>query len=231
MNAQFRPRKRSEDTRTPSLVITALGAIGIVALYILMPRFQFIDLVFLLIVVVFGASGYRLGIVRGIMTIFILYFVTGIAATFYPVPAPYLAGIGRLFGLIFAGKTMEGDMSASTQTASTSNLATSFILLTLIIWIMIEAVAKGAFRDTSLPKLGFLDKWGGIAVHLAVGALAASLLFNAVGYGHLRRAHDRALLRPQFNQILSIHYSAQSFWFGSQPPPIYVYDQDVMRES
>jgi len=230
MTVQNKSRKRSDDKGIAALIIAALGAGGIVALYFLVPGFQFIDLAMLLVVVIFTASGYRQGTIRGLMTIVILYFATGIAATLYPVPAPYVAGIGKLFGFIFAGQVMEGDMAASTQTVSGDSLAISFMLLTLVIWIVLEAIGRSTFQDTSLPKLGILDKFGGIVVHFVIGALVASLLFNAIGYGHLRRAHNKALLRTRFNQILSLHYTTQSFWFGSQPPPIYVYDLDVMRE-
>jgi hypothetical protein len=35
------------------------------------------------------------------------------------------------------------------------------------------------------------------------------------------------VLRPRFNQVLTLHYAAQSFWFPERSPPIYVYDLDL----
>ena len=58
----------------------------------------------------------------------------------------------------------------------------------------------------------------------------ASLLFNTLGYGQLRSAHNNALLRSRFNQVLYLHYTAQSFWFPGKPPPLYAYDLNLSRE-
>lgn len=230
MTTQFKPRKRTDRELIPPLLIATLGALGVLALYLVQPRLQFIELVLLLVVVIFGAIGYKQGIVRGITTAVFLYVATGIAATFYQVPAPYVAGIRRFVALALTGNAVGGKVDVSSENVDGGSLALSFILLTAVIWAGLEAIGRAAFRDTSLPRLGILDKLGGVAGHLVIGALVASLLFNAIGYGRLRRAHNKALLRPQFNQILYTHYDTQSFWFPKQPPPIYVYDLDLPRE-
>jgi uncharacterized membrane protein required for colicin V production len=228
VTAQFTPRKRLDRTLIlPPLLIGTLGTVGAVALYILIPGFQPIELLLLLIVVGFGAAGYRQGIVRGAMTIVILYLATGIGATFYRIPAPYVSGIRRLFGLILAGDVVSSEVSKSIDRDS---LALSFCLLTVVLWVAFEAISRASFRDTGLPRLGILDKLGGVIVHLAIGVLVASLLFNAIGYGRSRHVHNEALLRSRLNRVLSIHYNAQSFWFSGTPPPIYVYDLDLPRE-
>lgn len=231
MTVQFdKPRKRSDRKSIPSLLIGALGTVGVVALYLLVPGFQFIELVLLLVVVGFGAAGYNRGIIRGAMTIALLYVATGVAATLYPIPAPYVAATGQFFALVFTGNALSGELDVANQNVGGGSLAISFVLLTVVIWGALEAIGRVAFRDTSLPRLGILDNLGGVVVHLVIGALVASLLFNAIGYGQLRPAHNKALLRRRFNQVLSVHYNAQSFWFPRTPPPIYVYDLDVPRE-
>ena len=231
MTVQFdKPRKRSDRKAIPSLLIGALGTVGVVALYLLVPGFQFIELVLLLVVVGFGAAGYNRGIIRGAMTIALLYVATGVAATLYPIPAPYVAATGQFFALVFTGNALSGELDVANQNVGGGSLAISFVLLTVVIWGALEAIGRVAFRDTSLPRLGILDNLGGVVVHLVIGALVASLLFNAIGYGQLRPAHNKALLRRRFNQVLSVHYNAQSFWFPRTPPPIYVYDLDVPRE-
>lgn len=231
MTVQFnKPRKRSDKESIPSLFIGALGTVAVVALYLLVPGLQFIELVLLLVVVGFGAAGYNRGIIRGAMTIVLLYVATGVAATLYPIPAPYVAAIGQFFALVFTGNALSGELDVANQNVGGGSLVISFVLLMVITWVALEAIGRVAFRDTSLPRLGILDNLGGIAVHLVIGALVASLLFNAIGYGQLRPVHNKALLRRRFNQVLAIHYNAQSFWFPRTPPPIYVYDLDVPRE-
>jgi len=215
-------RPHSAKKTAPWLIISALGTVGVIVLYSLVPGFQPIELVLLLVVVGFSAVGYTQGIIRGIMTIVMLYVATGIAATFYPVITPYVGGIQQILSL-----NLNLPLSESMNHGT---LALSFSVLTVITWIALEILDRGSFRDTSLPGLGTLDNLGGIFVYLVIGVLVASLLFNAIGYGRSRRVHDKALLRPIFNQVLHVHYTAQSFWFPRKPPPIYVYDLDLRRE-
>lgn len=219
----FRPRRRTDPKLIPTLLIGALGIAGIVALFLLVPGVQFIELVLLAIVVGIVAMGYRRGIIRGIISILFLYIATGIAATFYPIPAPYVAGIRQFLGRMPVGNVTQGNLDGD-------SLAISFILVMLVTWIALEAIGHSASPDTSLPRLGILDNLAGVGAHLVVGVLVASLLFNAIGYGHLRRAHHKAVFRSRFNQVLTLHYGTQSFWFGESPPPIYVYDLDVPVE-
>ena len=219
----FRPRRRTDTKLIPTLLIGALGIAGIVALFLLVPGVQFIELVLLAIVVGIVAMGYRRGIIRGIISILFLYIATGIAATFYPIPAPYVAGIRQFLGRMSVGTVTQGELDGD-------SLAISFILVMLVTWIALEAIGHSASPDTSLPRLGILDNLAGVGAHLVVGVLVASLLFNAIGYGHLRRAHHKAVFRSRFNQVLTLHYGTQSFWFGESPPPIYVYDLDVPVE-
>lgn len=230
MTVQFRSRRRTDTKLIPTLLICALGITGIVALFLLVPGVQFIELVLLAIVVGIVAMGYRQGVIRGIISILFLYIATGIAATFYPIPAPYVAGIRQFLGRMSAGNMTQGELDAASAGLDGDSLAISFILVMLVIWIVLEAIGHSASPDTSLPRLGILDNLVGVGVHLIVGVLVASLLFNAIGYGHLRRTHHKAVFRSRFNQVLTLHYGTQSFWFGESPPPIYVYDLDVPVE-
>lgn len=207
-----RRRRRSAKNVVVPLSLGTLGTVGVIALNLLVPGFQPVELVLLLVVVAFGAAGYTQDTIRGLMTAAILYVASGAAATFYPVTAPY---IGAPFG----------------DEVDRNILALSFGVLTVIIWVTLEVLGRVSFRDTSLPALGILDNLGALLIYLAIGVLVASLLFNATGYGWWgRRAHDDALLRPRFNQVLYLHYTAQSFWFPEKPPPLYVYDLNLPRE-
>ena len=227
---QFRPRRRTNTHLIPMLLICALGITGIVALFLLVPGVQIIELVLLAIVVGIVAMGYRRGVIGGIISILFLYIATGIAASFYPILAPYVAGIRQFLGRVFAGNVTQGELDAASAGLDGDSLAISFMLVMLVLWIVLEAIGHSASPDTSLPRLGILDNLAGVGVHLVIGVLVASLLFNAIGYGHLRRAHHKAVFRSSFNQVLALHYNAQSFWFGDSPPPIYVYDLDVPVE-
>lgn len=202
------------------MILGTLGTVGVVALYLLPPDSKPIELV-LLITVGFVAAGYLQGIVRGITTIVALYFATGVGAIFYRVAAPYTGVIKLLLTI-----PLTGNFSLEVH-KDNGTLAFSFVLLTLLVWGVLEIAIRVSFQDTSLPGLGILDNLGGVIVYSIVGFLVASLLFNALGYGRLRPMHDRAQLRPAFNQALHLHYLTQSFWFPRRPPAIYVYDLNL----
>jgi len=228
VTAQFQPRRRSTKTPIVPLVIGALGTAGVVALFFLVPGVQFFELALLLVVVGFGALSCTQGIVRGAMSAVMLYIATGAAATFYPVPAPYIGAMQRVLGLLLTGNAFSGDPGGSiSENVNRNSLALSFGLLAVLIWAILEALGRTSFRDTRLPRLGILDNASGFIVYLALGVLVASLSFNTLGYGRWRRVHNEAVLRPRFNQVLTMHYAAQSFWFPERPPPIYVYDLDL----
>jgi hypothetical protein len=202
-----KPRRSSREV-VPPLVVGALGTVGVIVFYLLSRDLQPVELVVMLVVVAV-TLGYGQRILRGIMTIVILYFATGMAATFYPITAPYI-------GAPFSAEV------------TNDILALSFVVLTVAIWIALEAFSRRFFRDTSLPGLGVLDNLGGMLVYLVVGVLVAALLFNAFGYGQIGRAsHNEAKFRSAFNQVLYLQYAAQSFWFPTNPPLIYVYDLDL----
>ncbi len=230
-----RPRASAKEV-LPPLLLGALGSIGIVALYYRVPGFQTIELGLLFVVTGCAAVGYRQGVVRGIATIVIIYLATGVAATFYRVTAPYVNGIVQIWEILWnaAESTIrrtpapQADLLLGGAVTSDS-VALSFGLLALIAWGTLEIAGRALFEDTRLPWLGVLDNLGGVIVYLIVGVLVASLLFNTLGYGSLRRVHNQALLRPRFNQVLYWHYTAQAFWFPRGSPAIYAYDLRLPR--
>lgn len=199
-------RKISAKDLVPPLILFTLGIVVVVLLYFLNRDFQTIELALLVLVAGAVALGYRQRILRGIMTLVILYIATGLAATFYAFTAPY---IGAPLG----------------EEMTRGKYALSFVVLMLAMWIALEAIGRQFFKDVSLPGLGFLDNLGGVFLYLIVGILVATLFFNAIGYGRGGRpAHDKAKLRSVFRTVLTVHYTAQSFWFPRNPPAIYAYD-------
>jgi hypothetical protein len=211
VSERHKAKKSTAKELIPPLIIGVLGALGVVALYFTVPGFQAVEVLGLLLGVVFVALGFKQRILRGIMALFILYFATGIAATFYELTSPY---IGAPFG---------GEPTLSNKTLA-------FIVLTIVIWVALEVLGRALFKDSTLPALGILDNLGGLFLYLIIGILVATLLFNAVGYGWARRAHNRAALRTRFRQVLQIHYATQSFWFPGSPPSIYGYDLNPPSE-
>jgi uncharacterized membrane protein required for colicin V production len=237
MTRQHRSERGLSREATISLLLGALGTAGVIAVYYLTPGLQPIELLLMLLVVLTGAIGYTQGIVHGVLAIVYLYIATGIAATFYRGAAPYVKMIQQSWVVVWQSlksavalrSTNMQDISHTLdETANRDTLAISFILLTVIVWAVLEMVSRASLKDTSLPRISILDNLGGVFVHLVIGVLVATLLFNAVGYGHLRRVHDEALLRPRFNQALYLYYNAQSFWFSSAPP-LYSYDLHLLR--
>jgi uncharacterized membrane protein required for colicin V production len=224
-------RKRSE-RMLPSLIISILGAIGIAGLYFLSGGLRFIDIEMLMVIVAFCIVGYGRGVNRGIVTLVIQYIATGVSATIYAPLTPYVMFVPqawRFIKLAFIATAIDKRLAIpdvgtffSVQ-IDNSHIAFSFILFMLIPWLLLEILSRVLLQDIQQPTLGILDNLGGALVHLVIGVIFASLLFNAMGYGDGRAAHNAAWLRPAFNTVLNLYYTAHSFWFR-RPPPIYVYD-------
>jgi uncharacterized membrane protein required for colicin V production len=203
----------------PVLLVGIVGISIIVALFAMTPGLQLIEFTPLLLIVVFSAWGYLRGFLRGVLTIVVIYLSTAVAALFYRALAPFVGAVLEV--LTF-------NLNASVEdAASLGDLAFTFSLLTVILWILLELVRKATFQAPELPQLGIMDNLLGVMAHLVLGILIASLLFNVVGYGSSRPQHDRAHFRSNFNQVVYFHYLSQSFWFGKNPPPIYTYDLDA----
>jgi hypothetical protein len=202
----------------PVLIIGILGIVAMIGLYYLNPAFKPVDFVMMLLTVTVCALGYTRGIVRGVLTIVVLYIATGMSALLYRGAAPFVNAVLQVFSLNLAASVDDP--------AGLGAQAFTFILLTVVFWGFLELLRRAFFQSTELPEVGILDNLGGVLVHIGVGILIATLLFNAYGYGQSRPAHDKALLRPQFNQVLGLLTSAQQFWFSGLPP-IYSYDLDA----
>ena len=222
---------------TISLILGAMGTLGVAALYYVTPGLQPIELPLMLLVVLIGAVGYTQGILHGVLTTIYLYIGTGVAATFYRGAAPYVKMIQQSWVAVWQwvvsvaslrSTDMQDISRVLDEAANRDTLAISFVVLTVIVWAILEMISRASLKDTSLPRIGILDNLGGVFMYLVIGVLVATLLFNAAGYGRLRRAHDKALLRQEFNRALHSYYSAQSFWFSS-PPPLYSYDLGLPR--
>jgi uncharacterized membrane protein required for colicin V production len=189
------------------LLIGMLGVVGVVVAAIFAGGFRFIDVVLLLVVVAFAALGYLQRILRGVMTFPFLYMATGVAATYYEAAAPY---IGAPFG----------DFREVTPPPGIR--AFSFMVLFLVIWIPLEAIARAFLKDTSLAKLRILDNFGGVLIYAVVGLVIIALIFNAIGYGQRWQGPlTKAKLRSLVRDIVGIIYTIQGFWFPPGDPQVY----------
>ncbi len=190
------------------LVLTTLGTLGAVGSYFLVPGIQTLDVVLMIVIVLFAAWGYRSSLIRGLLSVLLLYVATSLAATFYVPVAPF---VGAPFGDEVTGVI----------------LGASYLALAAIIWIALEMISRALIQDATLPAIGILDRLGGLMLYLIIGVVTASLLFSAAGYApSLRRMHDRAFLRPTLNRVLAAVNTSQSFWFAGSPPQFYTYDLD-----
>jgi uncharacterized membrane protein required for colicin V production len=191
------------------LVIGTLGAVGAIVANFAIPGFQPVEVVLLLVLVLGATIGYNRRTVRGLVTIPFLYFATGFAVLAYEPAAPY---IGAPFG----------DFREMEPTRGIKVL--SFFVLMLAVWIALEGISRALFRDMSLPKMGILDNFGGVLVHLVIGVLIAALIFNALGYTQQWRESGsarKATLAPVLLQVIRAGYTTQSFWFSGRPPALY----------
>jgi len=200
----------------PVLLIGVIGIGVVLAAYILIGGFQTVELPLMLLIVLWGAWGYNRGAVRGLLTVIILYVATAFAALGHAFAAPYVAAVQQVARF---------DLGASLDQATRSSIALAFILLTIVFWGILELLRRGLIpSESSGYQTNILDGLFGVGIHILVGVLVAAIIFNAYGYGPSRPIHNYARLRPYLNQILYLLYSAQSFWFGGNPPPLYTYD-------
>jgi uncharacterized membrane protein required for colicin V production len=202
-----------------ALIVETLGIIGIVAYTFFGPRqLQGLDVAMLFVIVSFAAYGTMRTIIRGLMTAVAVYLATGMAASFYPVLAPYSRSFLNILGYLGLSAAPAGGVDYSA-------LALSFAVFVVILWVILELLFRASFENAHLAFLGPMDRVGGAIVYLVIGVVVATLLFNTIGYGVAgRAAHNQASFRPEFNQVLRLYYQGQSFWFPGRPPAIYVYD-------
>jgi hypothetical protein len=215
-----RPQRKSKGL--PALIVATLGTLGIVAFQFFGSRqLRGLDMVLLFLVLGFAAYGIMNTIIRGLTTAVALYVATGMAASFYPLLRPYARSILNIIAMNFGpGKPVIAG-------ADYSALALSFAFITVILWIGLEALFRFFVPATHLSFLGPVDRVAGALVYLVIGILVAALLFSTLGYGTGRAAHNKASLRPEFNQVMKLYYQGQSFWFPRRPPGIYIYDLDL----
>jgi hypothetical protein len=215
-----RPQPKSRGI--PALILETLGTLGIVAFYFFGPReLRGLDMVLLFLALSFAAYGSMTTIIRGLTTAVSIYVATGVAATFYRILTPYARSFINIAMNIGLGRPPIGSVDYSA-------LALSFAFIAVILWIALEALFRTFFPDTHLSFLGPVDRIAGALIHLFIGIVVVTLLFNTLGYGVAGRpAHNRASLRPEFNQVMKLYYQGQSFWFPRRPPAILVYDLDL----
>jgi uncharacterized membrane protein required for colicin V production len=191
------------------LVIGTLGAVGAILAFFLVPDFQSIDVMLLLVMVAGATIGYNRRTIRGLVTLPFLYVATGFATLAYEPASPY---IGAPFG----------DFREIEPPRGVKVFA--FFVLMVVVWLALEGISRALFRDMSLPKMGMLDNFGGVLVHIVIGVLIAALIFNALGYtqrwvkgGSARKAK----LAPVLLQVVRAGYLTQSFWFSGKTPALY----------
>lgn len=202
-----------------ALVVAALSTIGIVVYYFVGPRdLRGMDIAMLLVIIAITAYGTMQTIIRGLLTVVGIYLATAIASTFYFVLTPYARTFLNLLSRVGLSRGPAGPVD-------TSALALSYAFVAVLLWIILELLFRAALPETHLASLGFVDRIGGALVYLVIGIAIAALLFNVIGYGVAGRIpHNRASLRPEFNQVMELIYQSQSFWFAGRPPAIYGYD-------
>ncbi|MCX7680873.1 MAG: CvpA family protein [Anaerolineae bacterium] len=224
IKTRYVPEETTAQKWMPVLVMAVLGVLGVLALYYFAPqligkRFQTIELMLMLLMVGITVIGYSRRLGRGVISILAYYIATGIAILLYRPLTPYAGSVLEALQFNF-------DVTAAESTTP-GYYATTFFLISLAAFTVLELLLWASFRDTRMPGLGILDKLGGLAVYLLLSILVASMCFNLFGYGRSRPIHDRAVLRRPFNQVLYLQYQAHSPWFSNNPPPLYTYDLNV----
>lgn len=215
-------KKESKSKGIIALAAATLGTIGVVVYYAYGSRdLRGMDAAMLFVIIGFTAYGTTQNIIRGLLTGVSIYLATAIAGMFYHVLTPYARSFLNLLPKL-------GFKAYPAGNPDTSALAVSFAFAAVLLWVILEFLFRAALRDSHLAFLGPVDRIGGMLVYLVIGVLVAALLFNGIGYGVAGRdAHNRASLRPEFNQVMTLIYKTQSIWFPGRPPAIYAYDQSL----
>ena len=207
MSTHKKVEKRSAKDIIIPLLIGMLGVVAVVLVSVFGEGFQTLDVVLLMIVVAFAAVGYTQRVLRGLMTIPFLYIATGVAATLYLSTAPYIGAPFGDYGEVAPPPRIE---------------AVSFVVLVLVIWIPLEAVARNFLKNTSLPGLLILDNLGGVLIYALIGVVIIALVYNAIGFGQeWRGAIRRIKLRSFLTSVMRTFYATQAFWFPPGRPRIY----------
>ena len=207
MSTHKKVEKRSAKDIIIPLLIGMLGVVAVVLASVFGKGFQTLDVVLLMTVVAFAAAGYTQRVLRGLMTIPFLYIATGMAATLYLAAAPYIGAPFGDYGEVAPPPRIE---------------AISFGALVLVIWIPLEAIARGFLKDTSFPRLRILDNFGGVLIYALIGVVIIALVYNAIGFGQeWGGAIRRIKLRSLLTSVMRTFYATQAFWFPPGQPRIY----------
>ncbi len=217
-------RKPTKSKGIIALIVITLSTVGVVIYYFYGSReLRGMDMAMLLVIAAFVGYGTMQYIIRGLLTAISIYLATAIGGTFYHVLTPY----SRSFLNVLAKAGLARPPAARVDVSA---LALSFAIATVVLWIVLEVLFRASLPETHIALLGPVDRVGGTLIYMGIGIVVAALLFNGIGYGVAgRTAHNRASLRPAFNQVIKLTYQTQSFWFSGQPPAIYTYDQ-ALRE-
>ena len=201
------------------LIVLALGTLGIVAYTFYSSRkLRGMDIAMLFIILSIAAYGTTENIIRGLLTAVAVYLATAVAGSLYTVLTPYSRSILNILSGFGLARPAAGAVD-------TSALSFSFGFSAIVLWLILQLLFRAALPETHLALLGPVDRAGGAVIFLVIGAVVASLIFNVVGYGVAgRAAHNRAALRPEFNQVIDLVHQSQSFWFAGHPPVMYVFD-------
>jgi hypothetical protein len=202
-----------------ALIVATLGTIGIVAYSVYGARnLRAMDVTLLFIILGITAYGTSQTIIRGLLTAVAVYLATAVTSTFYIILTPYARSILNLLGDV-------GLARPPAQPIDTSALALSFAFAAVVLWVVLESLFRTALPETHVVVLGVLDRIGAALLYLGIGIAVATLIFQVVGYSVAgRQSHNRASLRPEFNQSMDLIRQSQTIWFGGPPPAIYTYD-------
>ncbi|TET53239.1 MAG: hypothetical protein E3J64_03910, partial [Anaerolineales bacterium] len=140
------PKESSRGVFVP-LIIATLGTVGVIVLYFVLPGFQAIEMLALLLAIAVTAVGFSQRIVRGLLSLVSLYSSSAIAAYLYGAAAPSVARTLASLANPFS------TAPSQSVTVTKSMYGLTFALLTIAIYALLEVISRAAIPDTALPKL------------------------------------------------------------------------------
>jgi hypothetical protein len=169
-----------------------------------------------LIFVTFSLLSLTQGVVRQLMQLGVLYFLTAIVGFLYPIATYYLSFLAAGAPAFFA--------------------AMLFIFLLFGFMLALQTLLQRWFPDTRLPRLGVFDAILALGPGIITAMILVSLLLSAIGYGTewswgAYSSPIRGILAESFDEAISPVIAGEFMrfylithpWFLPNPPPLLGY--------
>lgn len=175
-----------------------------------------VDIIMILIFALFSLLSFTQGIVRQLMQLGVLYFLTAVVGFLYPIATYYLSFLSASAPAFFASML--------------------FIVLLFGLMLAMQTLVQRWFPDTRIPSLGVFDSILALGPGILSALILVSLLLSTLGYATewpwgIYASPLRAPLTESFEESFTPEIAGQFMqfyllthpWFTPEPPPLLGY--------